>query len=362
MPKKKTRSTWGSLDKVAKNSWRIRYMLCGERQCEIVNGTKAEAERRRAELRLLYEGKERPLTLDQFWTQVYEPEMSNRLAASTIPEYKRTYNKDILPAFGDAVISNIKPREIQGWLSTMTNGKAKACKRILSAILGRALALGYVEDNVAQRRFAYPKEKAKGQRSKAIMQLDVMKSVLVEARNESWIGAFILAAFGGAAREEAVSPMLDEIAWNRGYAVVPIVRGIQRLDKRVQVLDWTKNEYRERVLVIPPPYSSTLKEIVDEKKEAGDVWLSDDGFGHPMDPDVVAKRYTRWFATQPYRYVPFGNLRHSYGTVMETLGIDGMMVSKLLGHSQPATYYKHYFRPSVDDKINAIAEAIDGLS
>lgn len=325
---------------------------------EELRGTAKEADRRLAELRIKYEGATDHMTLDQFWTSYYAPEMDERLAASTTPGYRRVYNVDIKPRFGDTPMDDIKPRDIQEWISVMTNGKAKAAKRILSAILGRAFALGYVDDNVAQRRFVYPKAKAKGQRSKEVFGLAELDGVFREAKGEVWEGAYILAAFGGASREEACGVKLDEISFAQGYAIVPIVRGVQRLDSEVKVLDWTKNEHRQRDLVIPPPYSMRLRELVAERKRDGDVWIADDGMGGPMNPNTMAKRYRDWFAIHPYKYVPFGNLRNSYGTMMESLGVDGMMVSKLLGHSQPSTFYKHYFRPSTEDKLDAINRAL----
>lgn len=350
----KARSTWGSKRKRGEESWELRYPVDGKPRSETFRGTAKEADRRLAELRIKYEGASPDMTLDSFWKAVFEPEMPKRLAASTIPEYKRTYEKTIKPTFGDTPINDIQPRIIQSWLQEMTNGKAKAAKRILSSILGRAFALGYTDDNVAQRRYAYPTRRAKGQRSKAVFTLDEMLQVFCECEGEIWEAAFILAAFGGAQLGEAMSPKLEEISMVDGYAIVPITRSVQRLDREVKILPKPKNEYRERNIVIPPPQSDRLMKLVEQGKEQGEVWLTDNGFGFPSDPNLISKTYERWFRDRQIRYVPFGNLRNSYGTVLESLGMDGLMASKMMGHSQPTTYYKHYLRPQTADKIEAL--------
>lgn len=357
MPKD-TISTWGSKRKRGNDYWELRYRVNGERKSEGFHGTAKEADRRLAELRIKYERATEDLTLSQFWNAYYAPEMETRLAASTIPSYQQLWHNDIEPEFGDTLLPDISSRAIQRWLDPMTRGKAKHAKAVLSAILSRAFALDLITDNPAQRRYVMPKTQAKGQRSKEVMDITQLVAVFNAAHGESWEAAYILSAFGGASREEALSPKVDEIGRVGDYAVIPITRGVQRLNRRVQILEWTKNEHRCRDLVIPAPYSLRLFELVDAARERGDTWLTDDGTGMPLCPNLTADRYKKWFIGKPYKFVPFGNLRNSYGTVMQALGVDGMMVSKLMGHAQPSTYYKHYFRPSTADKLKAVDDAI----
>lgn len=357
MPSEK-RSTWGSKRKRGKDYWELRYRVDGKHKSEGFHGTEKEADRRLAELRIKYEGASKAITLSEFYYHFYQPEMEARLASSTIPGYVRNWDNEIEPEFGDKQLTDILPAHIQQWLTPMTRGKAKHAKAVLSAILSRAFALGLIDDNPAQRRFTMPTTEAPGQRSKETMNLAELCQVFAAARGESWEAAFILSAFGGASREEALSPRVDEIKEVAGYAIVPIVRGVQRLQRKVCVLEWTKNDHRKRDLIIPPPYSTRLIELAHEASSRGEAWITDDGSGMPVCPNLIAERFKKWFIGKPYKWVPFGNLRHSYGTVMETLGVDGIMVSKLMGHAQPSTYYKHYFRPSTADKLKAIDDAL----
>lgn len=354
MAASKTRSTWGAIRKRGVNSWEISYTKGSKRASETIRGTRKDAERKLAELRIKYEGMRKDITLSEFWDTCYYPHIKEHLAASTVPGYERVWRVDIEPAFGDFCLSDITPRKIQAWLDPMTGGKAKHAKAVLSAILSRAFALELIDDNPAQRRFVMPKGRAPGQRSKDIYSKEELDQILALCHGEPWEGAFILSAFGGASREEAMGVLVNEIQFVTGAAIVPIVRGVQRLDGEVKVLDWTKTEHRQRDLVILEPYATRLHQIVETAKTCGDVWLTDDGFGNPLCPNTMANRqYKDWFGRQPIRYIPFSNLRHAYATY--TSGkVDPMMLAKLMGHSQPTTTYNNYYRPSTIDKINAL--------
>ncbi len=167
-----------------------------------------------------------------------------------------------------------------------------------------------------------------------------------------------------AMREEACGPRLDEIEFEtievEGkdylFGFYFVARVVQYLDGRVVVEEGrAKNETRMRWLVIPPPYSERLREIVDDLKGEGYIWLLDDGFGSVMSPDTMTTRYRRWFLGKHHKYIPFNNLRNSYGTVMHGLGLDLGMVGKLMGHKDQATTYKFYDRPGKEELLRAVA-------
>lgn len=358
MPKKKERSTWGSKRKRGKNSWELRYPLPGNKPGhETFHGTAKEADRRLSELRIQYEGMAPTMTLSEFWDNYYHDHILEHLAESTIPGYENEWFHDVKPAFGHLTLPEITPRRIQAWLDTMTHGKAKHAKGVLSSMLTRAVALELVDENPAALRYVLPTAKAKSQRSKEIYSKVELDGIFLACRGEIWEAAFILSAFGGASREEAMSPKLSEIQFVDGVAIVPIVRGIQRLKGEVRILDWTKTKDRKRDLVILPPYSTRLEEIVKEYTRNGYTWLTDDGFGNPRCPNTVANRlYKNWFGRQQFRYIPFSNLRHAYATYTAQ-NVHPMMLAKLLGHSQPTTTYNNYYRPTTEDKIAALLKS-----
>lgn len=357
------RSTWGSMREKSHGCWELRYRVGGIQRSETFRGTRKEADRRLAELRLQHDGPDTAImTLAQFWESIYHKEISENLAPSTVAGYENEWSKKIAPAFGDEIIGDIRPRAIQKWLDGMTFGSAKHAKALLSSMLSRAFALELVDDNVAQRRYMMPKAKKEGrQRTSDVYDEFELESIFMACRGEEWEAAFILSAFGGASRSEAMSPKLSEVEFfnvdGELFATVPIVRSVQRIKGEVSVTEKTKNEHRKRTLVIPSPYALRLRSLVSEKASAGDVWLTDDGFGNPMCPNNMATYFKRWFIGKPMRYIPFSNLRNSYGTIMHARGVDLSMVAKLMGHSQPTTTYKHYDRPNVEQLVGAVRNA-----
>lgn len=352
------RSTWGSIKPKSRGVWELRYTVGGQRHSKTVRGTKAEAERELANLRVLYEDAETSITLSQFWVGYYLAYIKSTLAEATVVGYVRYYEHDIAPVFGDMLLTDIKPLMIQRWLDTMTGGAAKHARAVLSSILSYACTMGLINDNVALRRFTLPKTMAKGQRSKDVFTFEELVEIYEECEGEDWACAYTLASFGGASREEALSPLAEEVEEKDDFAVIPVVRGIQRLDGEVRIVDKPKNRYREDFLVIPPPYSHRVFTRAGEAKENGEIWLSDDGFGMPMCPNNMATAYKRWFLGKPYRYVPFSNLRNSYSTVLHSLGLEDSFVSKVMRHSNLQTDYTNYNRLSVDDKIAGIRKAL----
>lgn len=358
------RSTWGSIKSLRKDYHEIRYTVDGRQRSEYVRGPYSKADRRRAELRLEYEDcTGADLKVDAFWRKTYWPECGS-LSPVTAAEYRRVYEKDIKPRWGASVMRSIKAAEVQEWLDGMTYGKARSARAVMRAMFNRAFDLDRIDRNVMAKRFKLPKERAPGGRSRETFEAEELDEVFAECSGEVWEPAYILAAFGSASREEAMSPMLAEIEFLKVegdlYAVVPIRRGVQRLNGEVVALDYVKSQGRERSLVVPPPYSERLRDLVDEKVEAGDVWLMDDGFGWPMCPNTMATAYKRWFLGRPMRYVPFSNLRNSYSTMMHAKGVDPFMVSKMMGHSQPVTNYRYYDRPGVSEFVQVLRRAGSG--
>lgn len=365
------RSTWGSVREIRPGYWEIRYPATADdgtryQESECLRGKKKDAERRKAELRLENEDRDGPdIKVSTFWKTTYWPECQ-ALAESTRTEYERVYSKSIKPQWGGRSMRSIKAVEVQLWLDGMTYGKARSVRAVMRAMFNRASDLELIDRNVMAKRYRLPEARAKGGRTKEVYTADDLDRIFADCEGEVWEPAYILAAFGGASREEAMSPMLDEVRFAEyeagegvveEYAVVPIARGVQRLGGEVKVIGKTKNEFRERSLVVPPPYSARLRELVAEKRAAGDSWLMDDGFGWPIDPDVMATGYKRWFLRKPYRYIPFSNLRNSYNTMMHAKGIDLWMVSKLMGHSKPDTSYTYYDRPGVEELIQVVSRA-----
>ena len=358
MPKKKRTSTWGSKRKRGENSWELRWPNGGH---ETFHGTAKEADRRLAELRIQYEGATPDITLDQFWSTTFHSYIIDNLAKSTVAGYENYYYRLLQPEFGDSGLRDITSRKIQSWLLTLTVGNAKHARALLRAILSKAFVDELVDDNAAQRRFKMPTEYKREKKNKEAYTRQEFDQILAAVKGEVFEPIALLSGGGGAAREEAMGAKPSEVRFDTVdhdgeevlIAYVPIVRGVQYIKKQIEVLDHTKNDYRKRDLIILPPYSYRLKEIVDEFLDLGYEWFIDDGYGNPLNPDTVAKSWERWFKTQPFIAKPIGDLRHTYNTHIATY-LSPHMAARIMGHSQINTNYSNYYKPTNEHKLDAL--------
>lgn len=368
------RSTWGSILEKKKGPdgiYLLRYTVNGKAKSETVRGSRSDADRRLAELRIKYEGGigENPV-LCVFWDIVYHPWLKSNLAPKTVEGYEQKYYHDIEPEFGLDAMDEIRPRRIQKWIDSMPPSTARHAKAVFSSIFSYAFANEYVDDDPLARRYRMPKKSDTDRaRSKAVMPRQDADEVAALCHGEPWEAPFILSRFGGASRHEAVGVQAPDVRMEGAYAVVFLHRGVHRVSKigddgskysEVVVTDDLKNEFRYRELVVEPPHSFRLWSIAQKAQaeaEANgwdDAWLCGDGLGWVMCPNAMAQSFRRWFSTCRVSYVPFGNLRNSYATDMLSRGVDGSMVSKMIGNNERSTTEKHYERPCAADFIAAI--------
>lgn len=179
------RSTWGGIRNPYGDMWEIRYTdKYGEPKSDYLHGTRSDAERRRAELRIEHEGASpnELCKLDQFWEYTYHPEIVEHLPPKTVEGYEQKYRHDIKPVFGGLLLEEIRPRGIQNWICTMPPSTARHAKAVLSAMLSRAFALEYAEDNPAARRFILPKTKPKRDK----LTFDELKEIAFACPGEPW--------------------------------------------------------------------------------------------------------------------------------------------------------------------------------
>lgn len=372
------KSTWGSVRKNSKGMWEIRYPytdpITGKKTRKSKYAkTRKEAEKIRAELRVKYEDKETvvdDLTFRQLWEHFYYPSTEN-LVQRTREGYKSTYLNHIEPVFGDRVIATTKKRDVQEHLLSLSYGQARNVRAVLSQMYNFADdEEDLIENNIMTKKYKLP-EKSKRilKQNKNIYPSETLELLLEEFRGEDFEAAYIMAAGGGLRRGEAFGPKREEITFTHHekadgvelFAIVPIKRSVQILKNEdtkkgeVSVLEKGKTEESIAAIVISEPFSIRLKEIVDS---SDDIWLSDDGFGYPMNPVNTTKQYARWFNSRPYSCIPFRNLRNSYATMMAARGVDELMIKKMLRHTANSDVaYKHYIRPGVEELITVISDS-----
>ena len=369
---KRTR-TWGTISKTKSGVYRIRYPLSddpitGKRRqaSETIHGTKKDAELRLAELRILNAPTEhirRNITVDQFWNRYYYPYIKKNQAPATVRGYESVYRCHIKPQFGNEEMETIRVSEVKSYLEELTYGSAKSLLRTMRAMFNYAEDGEYITRNVMDRRFKLPNKNTSRRMNEGIYDKDTLDELLEEMTDEYWLAGFIVSAFAGLRREEAFGLKREDIEFHDGYATLSVKRTVQYINKELVISDEcekspnTKTPESERIAILVNPYAARLKEIMNEKEREHDIWMLDDGFGRPISPDRAATAYKRWFTNHPFIYVPWKNLRSSYTTMLEDLGVPIETAAKLLGHSNISTTYAYYTKPKVKHFTAVLTEA-----
>lgn len=347
------RSSWGGVRKQG-NIWEIRYTVGGKAMSESKR-TKKEADARLAALRVKYEGKDTSpkMTLGEYWTGFYEPQLKTPdYAESTVDEYNNLYRAHVEPAFSKRKMSAITPADVQKWLNTKSKGSAEHCRKLMSAIFTRAVDNDLIlERNIMLAKYKLPTE-YKRPADKSVYDLDEANAIFNECQGEYWEPYFILTCFGGCRRGEAVGCKAEDISIIEGekgvYAVYSIKRGIDIRHGKIYIS--LKNENAERIAIIPPPYSTRLIELMPKSG-----WLIPEEDGGPINPNTMTVSWRRWFQKQPFRAIPWENMRNTYVTLMHTYyGVDIEAIRKLVGHGSSELTSRVYDRPTANMLIYMI--------
>ncbi len=350
-----SRRDFGTIVDKGAGKWLVRWSQDGRRRSKTVHGTKRDAQRFLAGIQAAKDGDASAMLLADFWRHRYRPHI-DRLAETTVAGYEHVWAASVRPAFGDVALAELTRAEVQDWLDGMSHGKASHALALLRAMYSYAEDLDLIDTNVMRKRYTLPRRDSKvravndGTHDRATLE-----AILAASEGQPWRAAYVLSAFGGLRREEALGCRWDSIEWVEGFALVHVHEVCVSVGGQAIVKE-TKTEASVRTVPIREPYAGILRALRDEFP--GDVWVSDDGFGRPLNPDTVAERWKRWHCTQPFAFVPWKNLRKSYGSVLHAEGVDLATVSKLLGHTSTTTTYSWYDRPSLEHLQAAVSHQL----
>lgn len=350
-----SRRDFGTIVAKDQGKWLVRWSEGGRRKSKTVTGSKRDAQRFLAGIQAAATGDVSHMTLGTFWEHRYRPHV-DRLAETTVLGYEHVWAASVRPRFGDVAMADVSRADVQDWLDGMSHGKASHALALMRAMYGYAEDLGLVDVNVMRKKYRLPRKDA---RMRAVNDMThdraTLEAILTACEGQSWEAGYILSAFGGLRREEALGCRWESIEWADGFALVHVHEVCVSVNGRPVVKE-TKTAHSVRTVPIPAPYSTRLAAIRAQYPD--DVWVSDDGFGSPLNPDTVAERWKRWHTLQPFPFVPWKNLRKSYGSVLHGEGIDLATIAKLLGHSGTQTTYSWYDRPSLEHLKTAVSHQL----
>lgn len=362
MPRRRKRSTWGCVTRLAPDRWRLRWVQGGKRRTEVVHGTRRQADDRLAQLRVEVgsDAKSR-VTLGQAYERWWLPRAldevaAGRASAQTQRSRECYWRRHVSPRWAGVPVAAIRPLDVQEWLDGLPPGPAKKSRALMRAILDLCVLFEVADRNVMDGRYRLPSSPSR-EMDGAIWTVGELGRVWAAVRGSFVEAPVILMAFGSARVGESLGARAEEVfpldVGHGTVAVVPIVRQVLNVDGSVS--DALKTDWSPRPAVIPGPMGERVLAIA---AKVGSGWLCGDGVGGVTTQACLLREFYRCLRRAGVARHPPRNLRKSWETLSRwTLRIPVPMVERMMGHLEPGVTARHYDRPDEADFARAVSAA-----
>lgn len=373
MPRRK-RSTFGTIEKRGRDHWTIKWWETRDgvhrRRSRVVWGTRREAERELAKIRAGLDETDRGSQLlaarvtvgeayERWWLPDAEQRLQDgRLAKKTFAQLGSTWRLRV-SRWAEVPCSAVRPLDIQQWLDPMTKKPASDALALLRQILDFATTYEVVRENVARRPYRMPQgHTVRTDGAYTLAELDQIADAASGAVTEA---ALILGMFASCRTGECLGPRLQECSLVESHGlqlvVVDIVRQVKS-DASLSADGQLKNRQSVRPVVVPPPWSHRLWELVCDKRASGDTWLSDDGMGHPCSQNLMRREWARAVEGAGVAPRQLRAARRSWETYMRwDMGVSPDRVEVMMGHALPGVTGAHYDKPTATMFVETVGEA-----
>lgn len=360
------RDSWGSITEIEKGKrYVIRYWASTDergyrRCCETVRGTRAQAERRRAELMLEHSADKPCPTLGQVYDRWYLPDRKRMhedgdLSTKTMQQDASLWNAHVSPRWADVPCDQIKPLDIQQWItSTLKGTTAPRALNLGKRVLEYAVRYECIPSNPMAVSYVMPSKSTVARKDDYTWSLTELGELWTNhAYGKFWEAAFICAAFGSARVGESLAPKADDV-WHTErngvfVAVVPIRAQVSNTTKQIDTE--LKTSWSPRDIVIPGKVGRRLVQIAEQNKGE---YLTSNGVGGFVQQWTLWDNWTRELGDEAH---PFKNLRKSWETFTKWyLRVPSEMVERMMGHVGQGVTGHHYDRPETEHFIDVITE------
>jgi integrase len=290
-----------------------------------------------------------------------------KIARSTHRSYLQHINNHLIPGLGDIVLSKLMPSHIERYYSTMLNKPGKYGKPISRRTVGYQ---GAILRNALNYAVNTEGLLAVNQANKVPLitpdtetptpwTLDELKTFLKEASTHRLYFYFRLIAYTGARRGELLALKWADFDGKR----IAITKSGTKTKK-------TKGGTKRDVSLDPvtiEQFTAHRKRQIGERLSMGSSW-TETGYvfvkedGTPLEEGTVTHLFIKLHKRAGLRHNRLHDLRHLHATELLRLGEPLHVVSKRLGHADPAitaTVYAHVSDEQADNAGNNFAQRAD---
>ena len=303
------------------------------------------------------------LTLRRYYYGIFRDSPSSRgekRSAATLRQYDAAMERFVLPALGDRPVHAITHGDMKACVRAAS--APHGCKTVLRAVMRAAYDDELIEEKPFERRVATPRR----HREQAAPWTAQEAVTAFRALQGSPVEPYLILGLSGLRKEEALAVCPDCI---RVEASVDIATGEVRKSVTVAIertytdddglRSKTKTEFSRRTMPVIVAGRERLLAILADTRpddpQAVEGWMRTRLI--PWGGNWFARVWRREIGKAGLRYIPPDMLRHTSETLMQAACLPDTLVSRLHGHTEVQTDYRHYLRPGADQAESA-AEAV----
>lgn len=346
-------------------NWELRFRedylsrdgrLCRRHRSVVLGSFQSKKEARRAAeryLRPLNQGACCPrmdITLEDFWTLYYEPEILPTLKVSGRKTYTSLFNNHLRLYFGVRKLAEIQRVEVQRFVGLkQSQGKSTETlshlRNLLSALFTTAISWGMVEANPASGVKLPPAERRRESRILSADEIRQLSGALPEPSRT----IFVLGVSAGLRIGELLGLKVADLDFERN--TLSVRRGVYR-----GTVGSPKTAGSERIIPIASYVAALLRAYL-AIREVRSEWLFPSKTGGPLNDRNLMRRQVEP-VSDGLKLARFGwhSLRHTFRTMAGNHGIAPELVQGLLGHADLETTMRYMHR--VDDAERAAVEKV----
>jgi len=256
---------------------------------------------------------------------------------STYSSYESIFRLHLVPQLGNRWLHTITAGDIQNLVARKISRSGLSPKSVINMLVPlkemykHAIIWGYVQRDPAQ----YVKRPRVQEEEMDSLFPDEVQLFLKHVAPKHYV-LFLTAVLTGMRRGELIALKWSDIDWNSSQVIVR--RALYR-GKFVT----PKSKYSCRRIVMTPMLRFALEQhrIFSKRSELDLVFCNEEGL--PLDPDNLVKRH--FFPALDragLRRIRFHDLRHTYASLLISMGENVKFIQHQLGHSSAKTTLDRY--------------------
>ena len=291
------------------------------------------------------------------------PDKKRQVKPSTLSTYVVTFEKNILPYFGNKEYDDLKMKDVQRFVDEKLSA-GYSHKSVKDMVVCVKMLLNYAVDELemkpvpGKRIMRFPEETIKKD-FEAYTDSEQKKLMSYFISNPSFehLGMMITLCSGVRIGEITALQFKDIDLDSRTMKIEKTLERIYSIDsdghrKGTQLIIQTPKSLSSR-RAIPLP-----KEIIDILKKSSALVTGDyfvcSGTDKPIEPRVYRLHFNQACKNAGVRVMKYHGLRHSFATRMLEKKVDIKTTSIILGHSDVKITMNTYMHPTEEMKKNAI--------